>query len=85
MPLIIGSGLTNDKSHTDAIKQLYVGDDEGQSTLMSLIRYNETSSRVLLSKRTMKNYGATEKYTRKFLQYKYGGMIYGWQTWIINS
>lgn len=55
----------------DAIKRLYVGDDEGQSTLMSLIRYHETSSRILLAKGTMKNYGATEKYIQKFLQYKY--------------
>ncbi len=55
----------------DAIKRLYVGDNEGQSTLMSLIRYHETSSRILLSKGTMKNYGATEKYIQKFLQYKY--------------
>jgi hypothetical protein len=38
---------------------------------MSLIRYHETNSRILLSKGTMKNYGATEKYIQKFLQYKY--------------
>ena len=54
-----------------AIKQLFVGDDEGKSTLMSLIRYHETSSKVLLSEGTLKNYGATEKYLRKFLQFKY--------------
>ncbi len=55
----------------DAIKRLYVGDDEGQSTLMALIRYHETSSTILLAKGTMKNYGATEKYLRKFLQHKF--------------
>ena len=57
--------------NADAIKRLYVGDDEGQNTLMDLIRYHETSSRILLAKGTMKNYGATEKYLKKFLQYKY--------------
>jgi integrase/recombinase XerD len=57
--------------NADAIKRLYIGDDEGQSTLMSLIRYHNTSASVLLAKGTMKNYGSTEKYLRKFLQYKY--------------
>lgn len=57
--------------NADAIKRLYVGDDEGQSTLMALFRYHDTSSRILLAKGTMKNYGATEKYLKKFLQYKY--------------
>ncbi len=55
----------------ETIKRLYCGDDEGQSTLMSLIRYHEVSSKVLLAKGTLKNYGSTEKYLSKFLQYKY--------------
>lgn len=55
----------------DAVKRLYTGDDDGQSTLMALVRYHDVSTKALLSKGTLKNYGATEKYLRRFLQHRY--------------
>lgn len=55
----------------DVIKRLFVGEDEVQNSLMLLIRYHETSSKNILKKGTLKNYGATEKYVQKFLNYKY--------------
>ncbi|MAU17096.1 MAG: integrase [Muricauda sp.] len=51
-----------------AIKARYLGQDERHRTLMELIRYHYESQKGMLRPGTMKNYYATEKYLKRFLQ-----------------
>ncbi len=53
------------------IKSLFVGEEQVHNTLMSLIHYHAANSNLILKQGTLKNYGATEKYLRRFLKYRF--------------
>lgn len=55
----------------DAVKRVYLGEDPTSNTLLSLFQYHAINSKAVLKWGTMKNYGATEKYVRKFLKQRY--------------
>ena len=55
----------------DAVKRVYHGEDPTNNTLLSLFQYHTLNSRGVLKWGTLKNYGATEKYIRKFLKQRY--------------
>jgi integrase/recombinase XerD len=55
----------------DAIKRVYLGEDPTHNTLLSLFQYHAINSKGVLKWGTLKNYGATEKYIRKFLKQRY--------------
>lgn len=55
----------------EAIKRLYNGEDTTSNTLLSLFQYHSINSKGVLKWGTLKNYGATEKYVRKFLKLRY--------------
>lgn len=56
---------------TEAIKRLYMGEDNGKNTLLTLFEYHSLNTKEILKAGTLKNYGATEKYVRKFLKERY--------------
>lgn len=55
----------------DSIKKIYHGESIPYSSLMSLFEYHDKTTKETLKHGTLKNYGATEKYIRAFLQKKY--------------
>jgi site-specific recombinase XerD len=55
----------------DAVKSLFVGDDENEMTLIKLGEYHNTEMKGKLADGTMKNYYTTQKYIAKFLKEKY--------------
>src|ERR1044072_7502083 len=46
----------------EAIKRLYLGEEEKQNSLLTLIAYHTSSTKGLLKQGTLKNYSSTEKY-----------------------
>jgi site-specific recombinase XerD len=48
-----------------------LGEDPTHNTLLSLFQYHASNSTGVLKWGTLKNYGATEKYIRKFLKQRY--------------
>jgi site-specific recombinase XerD len=55
----------------DAIKRIYTGEDATSNTLLTLFEYHFINSKGILKWGTLKNYGATEKYVRRFLKQRY--------------
>ena len=55
----------------DAVKSLFVGNDENEMTLIRLGEYHNTDMKDKLADGTMKNYYTTQKYIAKFLKDKY--------------
>jgi len=55
----------------DAVKSLFVGNDENEMTLIRLGEYHNTEMKDKLADGTMKNYYTTQKYIAKFLKDKY--------------
>lgn len=56
-----------------AIKNAFLGiGHEPEKTLGMLMAYHSTHMKTILAWGTMKNYGATEKYIKKFLLHKFG-------------
>ena len=55
----------------DAVKSLFVGNDENEMTLIRLGEYHNTDMKDKLADGTMKNYYTTQKYIAKFLKEKY--------------
>ena len=55
----------------DAVKSLFVGNDENEMTLIRLGEYHNTEMKDKLADGTMKNYYTTQKYIAKFLKHKY--------------
>lgn len=55
----------------EAIKSLFVGEEQVHNTLLSLMHYHSTNSKMILKQGTLKNYSATEKYIRRFLKQRY--------------
>ena len=63
--------LSNKKLVTaDAIKNMYLGNDEKEHSLLSLFNYHRTQLKDTLEWGTMKNYLTTEKYVELFLKAK---------------
>ena len=54
----------------EAVKALFLGQEEQEHTLCSLITYHNTNMKELLSPGTLKNYFTTEKYLKLFLEQK---------------
>src|SRR5690606_16853724 len=55
----------------EAIKRLYTGEDKANNSLLTLFEYHSLNTKGVLKWGTLKNYGATEKYVRKFLKERY--------------
>ena len=55
----------------ESIKRIFLGEEKPQSSLLDLIAYHTSSTAGILKKGTLKNYGATEKYIRRFLKLRY--------------
>ncbi|MRX46969.1 site-specific integrase [Pedobacter puniceum] len=53
------------------VKNKYLGIEEQQNTLSSLMDYHNTNMKEVLAHGTLKNYFTTEKYLKKFLIKKY--------------
>ncbi|MDN3579751.1 site-specific integrase [Mucilaginibacter flavus] len=54
----------------DAVKALFLGDDENEMTLIKLSEYHNSEMKDKLADGTMKNYYTTQKYIAKFLKEK---------------
>jgi site-specific recombinase XerD len=54
----------------DAVKALFLGDDENEMTLIKLGEYHNSEMKDKLADGTMKNYYTTQKYIAKFLKEK---------------
>jgi len=54
----------------DAVKALFLGDDENEMTLIKLGEYHNSEMKDKLANGTMKNYYTTQKYIAKFLKEK---------------
>lgn len=55
----------------DAVKSLFLGDDENEMTLIKLGEYHNSEMKDKLADGTMKNYYTTQKYIVKFLKEKH--------------
>jgi len=55
----------------DAVKSLFLGEDDNEITLIKLGEYHNTEMKDKLADGTMKNYYTTQKYIVKFLKDKY--------------
>ncbi len=55
----------------EAIKRLYTGEEKVTNSLLSLFEYHALNSKEVLKWGTLKNYAATEKYIRRFLNERY--------------
>lgn len=55
----------------EAIKRLFTGEDKANNSLLTLFEYHTVNTKGILKWGTLKNYGATEKYVRKFLKERY--------------
>src|ERR1700754_1506830 len=55
----------------DAVKALFLGDDENEMTLIKLGEYHNSEMKDKLADGTMKNYYTTQKYIAKFLKEKH--------------
>jgi len=53
------------------LKALFLGEEQPEYTLCSLITYHNTNMKEMLSPGTLKNYFTTEKYLKLFLQKKH--------------
>jgi len=53
------------------LKALFLGEEQPEHTLCSLITYHNTNMKEVLSPGTLKNYFTTEKYLKLFLQKKH--------------
>ncbi|MGZ3840110.1 MAG: site-specific integrase, partial [Flavisolibacter sp.] len=54
----------------EGVKSLFLGQEEQEHTLCSLITFHNTNMKELLSPGTLKNYFTTEKYLKLFLEQK---------------
>jgi len=55
----------------EAIKRLYTGEDKTNNSLLSLFEYHSLNAKGVLKWGTLKNYGATKKFVKKFLKERY--------------
>jgi site-specific recombinase XerD len=55
----------------DAVKCLFLGEDQNEMTLRKLCTYHNSEMKDKLAHGTMKNYSTTKKYIEKFLREKY--------------
>lgn len=63
--------LEKKKLTPEAIKRLFLGEEEKHGTLCELIAYHNENMKAVLAPGTLKNYYTTERYLKLFLQQKH--------------
>ncbi len=63
--------LEKKKVTPQAIKSLFLGEEESNYTLCGLIRYHNENMKTILAPGTLKNYFTTERYLKAFLEKKH--------------
>ena len=64
--------LENKRITTEAVRRLFLGEEETMHTLRDLITYHNENMKSVLAPGTLKNYFTTERYVKLFIKKKYG-------------